>query len=1074
MSTDPRLDELLLRWEEQRRQGHDTDPEELCRDCPELLAPLRSHIQALRAMDRMIDLDTPKEAATPLPPGERSSSGPLPARLTTHSTYQVLHCHARGGLGEVLRARDEVLDREVALKRLLPDGSHLAERCSRFLREAVLTSRLEHPGIVPVYGLGQDEAGRPCYAMRFIEGESLHEAIRRFHETGGPDEGARRLLLRQLLGRFVGVCNAVAYAHSKGVIHRDLKPANIMLGAYGEALVVDWGLAKTTDPSPAAATRGEGATVQEDGDLSALTTLPEPLPPATGTQTGVAMGTPVYMSPEQAAGRWADVGPGSDVYGLGATLYALLTGMAPVAGRSAAQVLDRVRRGDFPRPRQVQPAVPPALEAVCLKAMALRPADRYATALALAADVEHFLADEPVSVYHDPLTVRLGRWVRRHRTPVAAAAALLLTTLVALVVSNVLIRRERDEKDRAYRTADEQRRRAVDYFRLARQAVDENTTRLAQDPRLRAHGLDEVRRPLLQSAVTFYQKFLDIGAGDPEVEAERGRARRRLALVTREIASTAEAAVQYRQAVDSFDQLAREHPEDLGFRLELAQSWRDLGSAYAETGKHEEAAAALGEARGLLESLVAAHPDSPAYREDLAQTYTSLGKLHQTRGRLEDAEAAYGKARGLWEELLRAAGPVPDVYREHLAACLSDQGHLFRNTQRPDEGERAYRAALDLRAALAAAHPEDGERQAALASSHYNMGTFYLSTGKRAEAAESLREARRLQEELVRRHPAILDYQSDLGMTHYTLGKVLQELERWAESLAEYEAARAAFAKLSETDPAVLVYAQRLALCLDILGRAYLREARNGDAEKAYLEALRIRERLTREYPDVPELRLHLGNSYNNLGILYDHLGQPADTERVCRKAVEVYGALKDAYPQVPQYAVELANALDNLGLLYEMTGRLKEALRCYADAQPLLDEVLRREPQHATARRYLAVNHGARAETLTVLGRHAEAIEEWDLGLSLDARPARQAEFRGHRALNLAHLGDHARARADVEELAAAKTVSGSLLYTLACASATCSVAALRDSRLGEVEQKKDTRRESPPGAVPIEGVSR
>jgi tetratricopeptide (TPR) repeat protein len=142
--------------------------------------------------------------------------------------------------------------------------------------------------------------------------------------------------------------------------------------------------------------------------------------------------------------------------------------------------------------------------------------------------------------------------------------------------------------------------------------------------------------------------------------------------------------------------------------------------------------------------------------------------------------------------------------------------------------------------------------------------------------------------------------------------------------------------------------------------------------------------------------------------------------------------------------------------VLDEMTGRLKEAVRCYADAQPLLDEVLRREPQHATARRYLAVNHGARAETLTLLGCHAEAIEEWDLGLSLDARPARQAEFRGHRALNLAHLGDHARARADVEELAAAKTVSGSLLYTLACASATCSVAALRDSRLGEVEQKK------------------
>src|SRR5262249_2284290 len=173
-----------------------------------------------------------------------------------------------------------------------------------------------------VYGLGQYADGRPFYAMRFIHGDNLKEAIRRFHEAESPsrDPGERRLALRQLLGRFIDVCNAVAYAHSRGVLHRDLKPGNIMLGRYGETLVVDWGLAKPIG-SVRAPSVSEG--------------LEEPtLRPSSGsgmavTQMGSAIGTPAYMSPEQAAGQLDKLGPASDIYSLGATLYALLTGQAP-------------------------------------------------------------------------------------------------------------------------------------------------------------------------------------------------------------------------------------------------------------------------------------------------------------------------------------------------------------------------------------------------------------------------------------------------------------------------------------------------------------------------------------------------------------------------------------------------------------------------------------------------------------------------------------------------------------------------------------------------------------------------
>ena len=226
-------------------------------------------------------------------------------------------------------AEDTELRRRVALKEIQVRHAHDARSRHRFVQEAEITGRLAHPGIVPVHGLGNHADGRPFYAMRFVEGETLLEAIQKFHKNPGlPHE--RRLALRQLLTRFLDVCNAVAYAHSQGVIHRDLKPANVILGRFGETLLVDWGLAKylgvcqaettalSKDDSPA---RSSSLSSSSSGDFTLLT--------GSGTIMGAAVGTPSYMSPEQADGRWDDVGTSSDIYSLGATLYTLLTGEPP-------------------------------------------------------------------------------------------------------------------------------------------------------------------------------------------------------------------------------------------------------------------------------------------------------------------------------------------------------------------------------------------------------------------------------------------------------------------------------------------------------------------------------------------------------------------------------------------------------------------------------------------------------------------------------------------------------------------------------------------------------------------------
>ena len=242
------------------------------------------------------------------------------------------------------------------------------------------------------------------------------------------EPGARGSRLRELLRRFTDVCNAIAYAHSRGVLHRDLKPGNIMLGPYGETLVVDWGLAKPVGDV------GSGEAMV--GGSRLLTEGPIRLSGQSGsraeTMAGSPIGTPAYASPEQVTGAWTRLGPASDIYGLGATLYALLTGQSPVESNELGEVIRRVERGEVPPPRSIDPTIPRPLEAICRKAMAIEPEDRYVSARALAKDVTTWLDDEPVTACREPVSVRAGRWLRRHRTAMIGAAAACLVGLIGL------------------------------------------------------------------------------------------------------------------------------------------------------------------------------------------------------------------------------------------------------------------------------------------------------------------------------------------------------------------------------------------------------------------------------------------------------------------------------------------------------------------------------------------------------------------------------------------------------------------------------------------------------------------
>lgn len=521
----------------------------------------------IMAEDR--DLGFATGVAAPDPPGptvDAPTAGPAPG---TRGRYRLVRMYARGGLGQVWLARDPVLGREVALKELRPERAADPTSRARFLREARISGRLEHPGIVTVHELaGEGGDRRAFYAMQLVRGRTLREAVRDYHERfGGCPGGA--LELHTLLDDFVAVCNAIAYAHSRGVIHRDLKGQNIVLGDFGEVVVLDWGLAKVVGQAEAPAD-GEAPAVESPDERGEGLTL-----------EGQRLGTPGFIAPELAEGRHELVGIASDIYGLGAILYEILTGEPPFADSGVTEALKRVTLEDPVPPRRICPDIPCALESICLKALSKRPEDRYATASAMAQDVRRWLADEPVSAYREPASEKLGRWGRRHRSAAVTGAVLLAAMAAGLVVVVLAIGRERAKTREALASEASHRRRAGVNLALAIEAVDDLYAKALDGPLLAGPGMDPLRLAMIRSTHELYLKLVILAPEDSDLREHLAGSYLMLSGVARRAGESERAAGQIRGALEIFEALAAAHPERERYRRGIARCRREL----AECGR---------------------------------------------------------------------------------------------------------------------------------------------------------------------------------------------------------------------------------------------------------------------------------------------------------------------------------------------------------------------------------------------------------------------------------------------------------------------------------------------------------
>jgi tetratricopeptide (TPR) repeat protein/tRNA A-37 threonylcarbamoyl transferase component Bud32 len=856
--------------------------------------PPRQPVAAIQALDDVLACPAAGSADEPTPVGPapaRAAEAPIPQV----AGYDIQGLLGHGGMGVVYKARQIKLNRLVALKMILSGAHANPQELARFRSEAEAVARLQHPNIVQIHEVGEQE-GHPYFSLEFVDGGSLAQKL-----NGTPLSAPAAAELVETLAR------AMHAAHQRGIVHRDLKPANVLLTAEGIPKITDFGLAKflATGEAPAAA----GVQV------------------AAGTVTGAILGTPSYMAPEQASGQTHAIGPATDVYALGAILYETLTGRPPFRAAGVWDTLAQVRTQDPVSPRQLQPNVPRDLETICLKCLQKESHKRYLRADALAEDLRRFHQGEPILARPVGAWERGVKWARRRPTTAAllgvsvlAAVALLVGGIWSNAVLRAAAERERQlageakEQEEAARKgwaeAEAQQQQAEASFQALRGAVDQYYTHVSEEELLNQPGLHPLRKKLLQTAAGFYERFVTDHANDPRLQAERGRALWRLGEITRQIDTPAKALGYYQQAQEVFARLVQEQPHLPQYQVDLAGLLQNLGNAYHMSGQPVHAETASLKARSVRQRLVDEYPQDAHLQRELAKSQHNLATFYQQTSReISRAETAYRQALALREQLAQTHPDEPD-YAHDLAQTLDNLGALYRSSSRLSQALAAHQRAVQIEEELVAEYPQVADYTSALGAGHNNLGLAYQRVlWQKSKAEPAFRRALELFEALARDNPAVPHYQHQLAKTQINRGLFEQDQGQAAQAEIAFRQAVAIWERLTRDFPSNTEYALCLGAGYGNQGRL-LSQARNHQAAvERYRRAVTILETVFRQEPWRHEAKTFLCNAHEGLATSSMFLGQNVEAVRSWDRALELDERAVHRQLALPPRAEALARA---------------------------------------------------------------------------------------------------------------------------------------------------------------------
>jgi serine/threonine protein kinase len=859
----------------------DATPEEVCGPYPDLLPEVRSRWRLVRRLRGDLDILFPPEG-----PDLSADNAALPQV----PGFQVECLLGRGGMGVAYKARDLSLDRDVAVKLLqdgYPAGSPIARR---FTGEAPITAQLQHPGVPAVYRIGALADGRPFLAMKLINGRTLAALLRE-----RPDPAADR-------GRFMAVfeqiCQAVGYAHAHNVIHRDLKPSNVMVGAFGEVQVMDWGLAKVLT------VRGGP---QEPSDIALDTAAGTAIMPASGdermTLAGSLLGTPAFMPPEQANGAIDRIDARSDVFSLGGILCAVLTGRPPYAAETAQgtkQLAARARLDDA-HARLADCGAESELVALCRRCLSPEPEDRPRDAGEVAAAVAALrAAAEERARRADLDRVRVAEQGKRRRVLLAASGALLVVLLAGLGVSLWQTRRAVHAL-----TAEQHARRDEAKARdQAFAALRSMTAEVVEKKFAQGAALMEDDRAFLRGVIAQFDAFAAIKAEDAESRAMRAEGRLRVGTMRYRLGELKEAEKDYDEAVSISKQLSADFPARPEFRYQLA------------TGQN------------------------------------SRGNLLSDKGRLTDAEKDYDQAVSISKQL-SADFPARPEFRQLLASSHTNQADLLSDTGRHEEAEKDYNQAVSINKHLAADFPDRSEFRQDLARSHNNRGALRRVTGKLREAEEDFDNALNIQKRLAHEFPSRPDLRQDLAGSHNNRGVLLREAGRLAEAEKDYDQALSIRMQLAADFPSRPELRQDLAKSHNNRGDLLKATGRLPAAEEDFGKALSIKKQLVADFPSRPEFRRELANSHTDRGNVLRDAGRMKEAEQDYVLALSIRKQLVADFPNQPDLRNELAGTCVNAANFHRKQGNWAAAKRLLLEGRPHHLAALKSNPQQQSYRQF-------------------------------------------------------------------------------------------------------------------------